>query len=80
MRDLLIKGLNFLTDLRGLENVAGFNEVSIEDNPRLRTLRHFAANLPQDHRITVTSIGIRDNHALEDMAGFNHVQEVTGLP
>ncbi len=78
MQTLLITGLNLLTDLRGLENVASFTEVSILNNPQLRTLRHFAANVPSNHRITVTSVGIRDNHALEDVSGFSHVQEVTG--
>ncbi len=70
--------MDLLTDLRGLENVASFTELAIVNNPRLRTLGHFAANVPPEHRITVTSIGIRDNHALEDVSGFDHVQEVTG--
>lgn len=78
VQTLLISGLDTLTDLQGLENIATFTEVSITNNPQLRTLRHFAANLPPDYRTTVTNIGIRDNHVLEDVSGFNHIQEVTG--
>ena len=75
---LLIGDLQQLTDLRGLENLASFTELSILNNWRLTTLQHFGANVSEDHRINVTSIGIRDNPELQDIAGFRFVQHVTG--
>ena len=79
VQDLIIANLPRLTNLTGLENLAQYgNELSILNNQRLTTLRQLSSNLPPEHRITVRSIGIRDNPLLEDVEGLSYVSNVTG--
>ena len=76
--DMVIGELG-ISDLQGLENVGRFgNELSIEGNSRLVTLRHLGANLPENYRTNITNIAIRNNPDLADWEGLRYVQAVDG--
>ena len=78
MRDIVIAGLG-VTDLQGLENIGTFgDELSIQRNPQLVTLRHLGLNLPGDYRTSIRNIEIRDNERLADMEGLRYIQTVDG--
>lgn len=78
VRDMVIAGTR-ISDLQGLENVESFgNELSIERNPSLVTLRHLGSNLPDSYRTTIRNIKLRDNPSLVDMEGLRYIQRVDG--
>ena len=81
MFDLTISGLSFLTDLRGLENLAEYgDELSIVNNQQLSTLAHLSANVTSDpsNLLSLNNIGIRGNPMLQDLSGLRLVENVTG--
>lgn len=81
MFDLTISGLSFLTDLRGLENLAKYgDELSIVNNQQLSTLVHLSANVTSDpsNLLSLNNIGIRGNPMLQDLSGLRLVENVTG--
>jgi hypothetical protein len=68
-----------VSDLQGLENVESFgNELSIERNFNLLTLRHLGANLSDSYRTTIRNIKLRDNPSLVDLEGLRYIQRVDG--
>lgn len=78
VQDMVIGGTG-ISDLQGLENIESFgNELFIERNPDLLTLRHLGSNLPDSYRISIRNIGIRNNPQLVDMEGLRYVQSVEG--
>ncbi len=78
MRDIVIARLN-ITDLQGLENIGTFgNELSIEQNSQLLTLRQLGSNLPDNYRTVIRNIGIRNNERLADVEGLRFIQRVDG--
>ena len=75
---MLIRG-TAITTLQGLENVGSFgNELSIERNPNLITIRDLGSNLPDSHRIYIRNIKIRNNPLLQDLEGLRYLQSVDG--
>lgn len=75
---MVIGGIG-ISDLQGLENIESFgNELSIERNPNLITLRHLGSNLPDGYRTSIRNIGLRNNPQLVDMEGFRYIRRVDG--
>ena len=77
MDTLSIKGLPNIQSLQGLENLANFTELVIENMANLETLEHLGANLPANYRTTVQNIAIHDNPKLTNVDGLRIVNNVT---
>ena len=78
VRDIVIAGVG-ISDLQGLENIGTFgNELSIESNPYLTTLRHLGLNLSSDHHTSIRNIDIRNNERLADVDGLRFINRVDG--
>ena len=69
-----------ITDLSGLENLRRINdELLIEDNPYLTTLRQLGANLPEEYRTSIRNVNIKNNSQLLDVEGLGCFQNMTGM-
>lgn len=68
-----------LIDLRGLENVESLgDELSILNNPLLKTLSNLGANVTNRTLQSIRNVGIRSNPALEDLDAFDYIENITG--
>lgn len=74
---LSIKGIPDIQSLQGLENLANFTELVIEDMANLVTLEHLSANLPANYQTTVQNIAIHNNPKLTNVDGLRIVSNVT---
>ena len=77
MKSLSLIRLGSLTTLKGLENLAGYNELIIQSCDQLKTLKHLSSNLPNNHEIVAESIVINQNFILEDILGLRPVRKIS---
>ena len=66
-----------LKTLEGLENLGYFDELVIDDVSALESLKNLGSNLPDDHRISVVNIAMRNCPALNDISGLRIVENIT---
>lgn len=74
LNKLSLRDASGLTTLEGLENLANYTEMIIDNLENLVTMEHLSANLPQDHCIDVDNIGIRDCNKLTNVDGLRIIK------
>ena len=77
MDTLSLINLPDLETLEGLENFGSFSELVVDNANSLTTMEQLGANMPQDYRITIQSVAIRNSPKLTNIDGLRIVQNVT---
>ena len=74
----VLREVQQLNSLAGLENLEFFQSISISNMPDLVNTSELGNNIPDTEMITIDSISINGNPNLLDLSGLRHVEVVTG--